>query len=115
MCDFRRPRSPQDLITDKASKKDETKSIYNENCNKSLGIQKLEIHNDCPIIEQLLSKAPQQVKRRQVEQHADLLGNLYNLGSGLRTVRYDEAAEAMLERTYPDLAAGKQNKTNLHS
>ena len=79
-------------------------------CSQSLGIHTLDLHNECPGIEELLRKAPQQVKKRQVEQQGDLLGNIYNLGSGVRSVSYEEAAEQMLRRTYPDLERGKQKK-----
>ena len=47
-------------------------------------------------------------RKRQVEQHGDLMQNIYNMGSGMRTVKFDEAAEAMFKRTYPEIKSNTQ-------
>ena len=36
------------------------------------------------------------------------MSNIYNMGSGMRTVKFDEAAEAMFKRTYPEIESNNQ-------
>ena len=84
--------------------------VTSDSTDNTLGIHNLHPVKEKESILHILNRAPQQVRKRQLNQHRDLLSNLYNLGFGAFTASFDEAAEAMLERSYPGIFNDKQDE-----
>ena len=77
-----------------------------QDASKVIGVHTLDLTGYKTILE-LLNRAPQQVRKRQNEQNKDLK-NIYNMGSCLKTAKFEEAAEEMFKRTYLEIAEGRQ-------
>lgn len=102
-CDFHSPTCVFNTTEGQSSNEEKEK-----NKDNAIGIHNMDLTCGKQSIEELLRKAPQQVKKRQIDQHCELMRNIYNMGSGMRTVKFDEAAEAMFKRTYPEIESNNQ-------